>query len=130
LTLVLDANVVVPSCLAPGGFDRFEDDLVAPPLMWPEARSALHLAVWRGLLEAEDALRGLRLLELGPVGVRSPAKLGREAWRIADELGMGRTHDAEYLALAELLRCRLVTADGRLSRRAAHLDYVVGPTDL
>jgi len=83
-----------------------------------------------GAAEAEDALRGLRLLELGPVGVRSPAKLGREAWRIADELGMGRTHDAEYLALAELLRCRLVTADGRLSRRAAHLDYVVGPTDL
>ncbi len=45
-------------------------------------------------------------------------------------LGMARTYDAEYVALARLLRCRLVTTDARLQRVAAALVDVVGPTDL
>jgi hypothetical protein len=47
-------------------------------------------------------------------------------WRIADEMGWAKTYDAEFVALAALLRGRLVT-DVRL--RAA-LGFVVRPTEL
>jgi hypothetical protein len=38
--------------------------------------------------------------------------------------------DAEYLALAHLLDCRLVTLDARLRRGAARLGFVVTPLEL
>jgi len=62
--------------------------------------------------------------------MRRPGRLAEEAWRVADELGWAKTYDAEYLALARLLRCRLLTLDGRLRRRAASLVEIVGPTEL
>lgn len=43
---------------------------------------------------------------------------------------MGRTYDAEYLALASLLKCRLVTLNGRLRRGADSLGFVIGPEEL
>ncbi len=57
-------------------------------------------------------------------------RLAAEAWSIADELGWAKTYDAEYVALASLLGCRLVTVDGRLRRGADRLGFVVGPTEL
>ena len=57
-------------------------------------------------------------------------RLGLEAWNIADEPRMGKTYDAEYVALARLLRCRLVTVDLRLRRGAGRLGFVVLPTEV
>ena len=45
-------------------------------------------------------------------------------------LGWARTYDAEYVALANLLECRLVTTDGRLWRAVGHLVQVIGPTEV
>jgi predicted nucleic acid-binding protein len=42
-----------------------------------------------------------------------PGELAGEAWRIADELGWAKTYDANYVALARLLGCKLVTLDAR-----------------
>jgi len=53
-----------------------------------------------------------------------------EAGRIADELGWAKTYDAEFVALAALLDCQLVTLDLRLRRGAAALGFVVTPTEL
>jgi predicted nucleic acid-binding protein len=129
--LVLDANVVIPACTQERGFSTFRGEvLVAPPFMWSEARSSLHEAVWRGELQEDTGRRALARLEASPVEVRSHADLGPEAWRIADDLGLSTTYDAEYLALASLLGCRLVTLDGRLRRGAATLGFVVGPGEL
>lgn len=129
--LVLDANVVLPACSSDEGFARFSrDPLAAPPLMWSEVMAALHLGLTRGIIDRESAELSLHRLEGSPISTRSPRALGREAWRIADELGMGRTYHAEYLALASLLGCRLVTLDGRLRRGAARLGFVVGPEEL
>jgi predicted nucleic acid-binding protein len=58
------------------------------------------------------------------------ARLGEETWRIADVLGWAKTYDAEYVALASLLKCRLVTLDARLRRGANWLGLVVGPAEL
>src|SRR3989442_13986446 len=45
--LVLDASVVLPACASPEGFALVGDEqLVAPALLWSEARSALHEALW------------------------------------------------------------------------------------
>lgn len=117
--LVLDTNVFLAAAARPGGFDTFADDeLVAPPLLWPEARSALHVARWRGVISSEVSDRSLSILESGAVRERRHRRLGRESWRIADELGWAKTYDAEYLALAALLNSKLVTFDHRIQRAA------------
>jgi predicted nucleic acid-binding protein len=129
--LVLDANVVIPACTLDGGFGMFgRQALVAPPFMWSEARSSLHEAVWRGELREDAGLRALGRLESSPVEARIHPDVGPEAWRIADELGFAKTYDAEYLALASLLGCRLVTLDGLLRRGADSLGFVIGPGEL
>jgi predicted nucleic acid-binding protein len=98
--------------------------------MWSEFRSMLHEAVWRK--ETSSQLAGRILQELGsaPVRRRDHARLGEEAWRVADELGWAKTYDAEFVALAQLLGCRLVTLDGRLRRGAGRLGFVVSPGEL
>jgi predicted nucleic acid-binding protein len=127
--LVIDASIAVFAASA--GLGPLEgEDLVAPTLMWSEARSALHEAAWRGEIVPEDAEDALQALEALPIHRRSPRGLGVEAWRIADELGWAKTYDAEYVGLARLLRCRLVTVDSRLRRGAGRLGFVVLPDEL
>jgi len=131
--LVLDASLLVAWCIAPGESQLgalLQDELCAPPLMWSEACSVLHERAWRGELGASVADRARARLEDVDVKVRSHLGLAEEAWRIADALGWARTYDAEYVALASLLGCRLVTVDARLRRGAGRLGFVVGPTEL
>jgi predicted nucleic acid-binding protein len=47
-----------------------------------------------------------------------------------DRLGWASTYDAEYVALAKISDCRLVTVDGRLRRGADRLGFVVTPSEL
>ncbi len=129
--LVIDASVALPACGSPDGFDIFgTEELIAPPLLWSEARSALHEAFFRREISEVQALRTLDALDHAPIRARTPRRLSGRAWSLANELGWAKTYDAEYLALAQLLDCRFVTLDARLRHGAARLGFVVSPAEL
>lgn len=131
MKLVIDASVAAAAAANPVGFQRFRRfELIAPPLMWIEAVSTLHAMLWRGELRREQAEPMLGRVLTAPVRSREPDGLAQEAWRVADELGWAKTYDANYVALARLLDCQLVTLDARMQRGTARLGFVVGPTEL
>ena len=128
--LVVDASFGVQACLVEDGFGPLGDELVAPGLWWAEVSSALHEMAWRHTISWELADVSFQRLVRAPVAERRSRRLRAEAWRIAGELGWAKTYDAEYVALARLLRCRLLTIDGRLRRGASRFVEAIGPTEL
>lgn len=131
MKLVVDASVAIAAAATPVGFARFRGiDLVAPPLLSIEVASSLHAAMWRGELRRDQAEPALRRALTAPIKRVAPKRLQEEAWALADEFGWAKTYDANYVALARLLDCRLVTLDARLRRGTARLGFVIGPTEL
>jgi predicted nucleic acid-binding protein len=129
--LVVDAAVVITVCLSEIGLKGLgREELVAPHLMWSEASSVLHELRWRKEISVELATIALDRLTDADVSARRPKGLIDEAWRIADRLGWAKTYDAEYLALARLLKCRLLTTDARLTAAGSGLVTIIGPSDL
>ena len=131
-TVVVDANLVMYAATTPRGFAPFSGRrLVGPPLLASEFRAVLHLALWAGRIHQGNAGRAFdAVFRNGSVEFIDHPSLGDEAWRIADEMGWGRTYDAEYLALAHLLDCNLVTSDLRLRRGAERTGRVLTPDEL
>jgi predicted nucleic acid-binding protein len=129
--LVVDAAVVITACLSEPGLKALgREELVAPHLMWSEASSVLHELRWRKEISGELATIALERLASAEVNPRRPKGLIDEAWRIADRLGWAKTYDAEYLALASLLRCRLLTTDAKLKAGGSGVVGVIGPAEL
>lgn len=128
--VVVDTSVVVPACVSGGlrfpGPWRFR----APRLMWSEAISALHTAQWRGDLTPGEARSAREALVRLPIEVDEPDELAEQTWLVADELGLAKTYDAEFVALARVRDALLVTADVRLHRAARSLGFVVDPVEL
>lgn len=129
--LVVDSAIVVTACLSTVGLEPYSNhELVAPALMWSESTSVLHELRWRREITDELAIDAFARLRDAPVTARTHRRLHAEAWRIADRFAWAKAYDAEYVALAQLLRCRLLTIDARLKRTAATLVTVVGPTEV
>ena len=129
--LVIDASVALSAALTRDGFERLtEHQLVAPPLLWSEVVSTLREHVWRQDISGQQAARSLDAFLAAPIRRRGPRRLVREAWWVAEELGWAKTYDAEYVALARLEGCRLLTRDERLRRGAVRLVECIGPTEL
>lgn len=131
MRLVVDASVAIPACASHDGWRPFRrHELVAPPLLLSECLSGLHEALDRGEVSETLARASLEQVASMPVRIRSHTRLAGEAWAIVEQLGWAKTYDAEYLALARLLGCRLLTMDGRLRRGTQHLKITIGPEDL
>ena len=129
--LVVDSSAAIQACLAADGFGLFGDeDLVAPELLWSEASSVIHQLRWRREITEKLASIAFNALLTAPIAARTPRRLRREAWRVAEDLGWAKTYDAEYVALARILACRLFTVDDRLRRGASRIIEIVGPRDL
>lgn len=129
--VVVDANVVVQACLDGGGLGPLAGyDLLAPPIMPSEVVSSLHEMRYRGDISAELARLALERFEGVSYEVLNPSTLWQAAWAIADELGWAKTYDAEYVALAQMAECQLVTLDARLARGAGRLASIIGPADM
>jgi predicted nucleic acid-binding protein len=129
--LVVDASVAIAASHSPIGLARLgSHKLVAPHLFADEASSVIHEMVWRREIAPERGRVMLSRIVGSPVELLAPDGLLDAAWDVADELGWAKTYDAEYVALARLLRCRLVTVDERMLRGIARLRIAVRPNEI
>jgi predicted nucleic acid-binding protein len=92
---------------------------VAPYLMPVEVANALHRRVVRNEVTVEAAFRLLENLLASGIELREPPRLHSRALEIASKLRQDAAYDAHYLALADILRCELWTADERFYRVAS-----------
>jgi predicted nucleic acid-binding protein len=96
-------------------------ELYAPTLWRSETLSAMFEAVRRGDVAEEVARERIAYVNALKIRLLGDAVLRRRAWELARELDMQTTYQAEYVALAQLQKCVLVTADDELERRVAGL---------
>jgi predicted nucleic acid-binding protein len=94
-----------------------EHELLAPTLLRSQTLSALHEAVHRDEITEAVALDRLERIQALSIRLLGDAVLRRNAWQIADRLGLAETYDAEYVALTRLQADALVTLDAELARR-------------
>lgn len=138
--VVIDASLVVDQ-LAPdvgndaparvqfGKWVADAADLVAPGLLWLEARNALLTGIRRGGWSGANADAAAALLDRMPVR-RMDSEADRvRAFELSRRYDNWPVYDMLYVALAERLGTELVTADKKLSDRLAHLGWVKGVGD-
>jgi predicted nucleic acid-binding protein len=83
-------------------------------------------AVHAGEIPPDVALDRLSRLWAMPIRLLGDAVLRRRAWAIAEQLGWGSTHDAEYVALTLLQADAFVTLDAELARRVEGIVLTAG----
>ncbi len=117
--IVVDASVVA-SALGDDGADGDHaraslagERLFAPELIDLEVASTWRRALRAGRLSNERALRALADLAALPLARAPHRPLMARIWELRDNL---TTYDAAYVALAEALEARLLTADRGLTR--------------
>lgn len=127
---VIDASLVIAALVDPGHDGAWAEaaleatELAAPWLMHYEAANVLRKAVARGELDPSAGAAALsRLMRLAVTALPFEFTAQR-AWELRDNL---TSYDAAYVAAAELLGCRLVTLDERLSRASGPRCEIVTP---
>jgi predicted nucleic acid-binding protein len=90
-----------------------DEAVVAPDLLGPEVLSTLRGLERGDKLTVARAETALRRLERAPVQTIKTGNLLGRAWELRHNLS---AYDACYVALAEVLGARLVTADGHSPR--------------
>ncbi len=129
--LVVDASFAIRAALAHDGFDCLQKrEAIAPALLWSESLSVLHEMQWRNAISPQLAETARRRLEAAPITQRRSARLRQRAWEIAARLGWAKTYDAEYVALAQVSNCPLLTIDARLARTAWREVEILTPDGL
>jgi predicted nucleic acid-binding protein len=98
-----------------------EKELYAPALWRSQTLSALYEAVRRGKLTRDAAREQIAYVNALKIRLLGDAVLRRRAWEVAEELGLDTTYEAEYVALAHLQKCTLVSTDKRWLKRVSGL---------
>jgi predicted nucleic acid-binding protein len=117
--IVVDASVLVLALIdegGPGALARerlLDSDIAVPELADVEVLSVVRRQVLAGRLTAERGAGALQDYADLAVERFSHQPLMARAWALRHSL---TAHDAQYVALAELLDAALLTADGRLAR--------------
>jgi predicted nucleic acid-binding protein len=96
-------------------------ELYAPTLWRSETLSALYEAVRRRELTPDVARERVRYVNALKVRLLGDAVLRRRAWEVAEQLGLDTTYAAEYVALAQLQKCTLVSLDEKWLERVSGL---------
>jgi predicted nucleic acid-binding protein len=136
---VVDASVVVdwvaPAVDAQGPARRLlralaaqGDVVIAPRLVLEEVANALLTGVRRGRWDGTQADVAFMLLRRLPIRLLDSWEDLERAWDLSRRYDEHPVYDMLYVALAERLGERLVTADEQLQRRLAGLGFVVGPS--
>lgn len=127
-TVIVDASALVAAVASTGSLgDRARAMLrghrrAAPHLIDAEVGNALRLMVWRGEL-TNVAGAAARLMAEHLVHCRHPVHgaISGRAWQLRHNVSF---YDALYIALAESLRCPLITADRRIARAFRDHDLI------
>jgi predicted nucleic acid-binding protein len=93
-----------------------EHQLLAPTLLRSQLLSLLYQAVRRGEMAKNDADRQLNYVRALRIRLLGDRVLQNVAWKIADQLGLPDTLDAEYVALTTLQADAFITLDAELAR--------------
>ncbi|MDE3113893.1 MAG: type II toxin-antitoxin system VapC family toxin [Chloroflexota bacterium] len=117
---VVDASIVVRALLRLPIADAAteyifdpEQRQVAPDLVNSEVLQALRGLERRGAIDASASAAAVETLMLLPIARYPTAMLVHRAWVLRDNF---TAYDATYVALAEAVGTRLVTADERLAK--------------
>ena len=94
-----------------------EHELLAPTLWRSHTLSAVYEAVRRGELTADDARERLDYVNRLKIRLLGDAVLRRVAWKVAEQLDLPTTYEAEYIALTQLQADAFITQDADLARR-------------
>jgi len=122
MAIVVDASVAIKWFIDEPGADRARSlwerraELVAPDLLVPEVCSAMWRKVRLGQAARGQAAEATERLRAAVIDLRPTAALATRAMALALELDHP-VYDCFYLALAELERNSMVTADQRLLAR-------------
>ena len=98
-----------------------EHQLVAPTLVRSQALAALYDAARAGEISAAEGLERVTRINSLKVRFLGDKVLQRQAWKVADQLGLETTYDAEYVALTALQADAFVTSNRDLARVASSL---------
>lgn len=137
---VVDASVVVdwvaPDADPAGPARRLLSRLAAdatevfgPRLLLEEVANALLTGVRRGRWSGAEADAASRCLRRLPVRLVDACGDLDRAWELSRRYDHHPVYDMGYVALAERLGRRLVTADGHLQRRLAMLAFVASAAE-
>lgn len=113
--IVVDASMAVLALFADGDARRLlaTEQLLAPHLIDAEVVNAIRRQTKTGRIDAEVGRTAIgQWARLAIERITITGLLDR-VWALRDNLS---AYDASYVAMAEALRCSLVTADGRLGR--------------
>jgi len=131
VTFCVDSSAVIPLLLPlpsseavrPFWTDALEeaDPLLAPPLLFAETTSVLRRYVHLGGVLHEEAEAALGSFLRLPISVVHTPEVYLRALDLARRLGHAKAYDVQYLAVAQIQDCPVVTVDRGLHESARTL---------